>query len=335
MSYQASQNSQNDPLSTQSTPTGTQQNPTLIELEDGPHIPSSFDKRRVKPRKPRGKAVDWSPEMTTVLLRGLVSAIRAGKRSDNGFKIEVWNTVADEVRKIAGEEVPLSGEKCQTKLESLKKKRKVWIRLREMSGFGVDPISGAITAPDDVWDIEIQRQPTIREFRDRPIGNIAELEEIFEGVQARGHHAIYPGMSRPQATPPDNANHNSPSADSDDPFSAYPAGSAKRKRPADQAPVSPLGHVRQKLETPATRIVSAIEKLIATSITVPVVASVIQRAITKFRENYKGKPGWSTQDILAGYKLFESSIKADIFVALDGGEDEEMWLKDQIATQLP
>ena len=198
--------------------------------------------------------------------------------------MEVWNTVADAVRKVAGEEVPLSGEKCQTKLERLKKKRKVQIRLREMSGFGVDPTSGAITAPNDVWDVEIQRQPTIRELRDRPIGNIAKLEEIFEGIQAKGHHAIYPGMSRPQATPLDNANHNSSSTDSDDPFSAYPSGPAKRKRPADPAPVSPLGQVRQKLETPATCIVNAVEKLIATPITLPVATSVIQRAITKFRE---------------------------------------------------
>ena len=108
-------------------------------------------------------------------------------------------------------------------------------------------------------------------------------------------------MSRPQATPPDNANHNTPSTDSDDPFSAPPASSAKRKRPADQAPGSPLGHVRQKFETPATRIVSAVEKLIAIPITVLVVVYVIQRAITKFRVNNNGKPGWSTQDILAGY----------------------------------
>ena len=75
MSYQASQNSQNDSLSTRSTPTRSQQNQTLIELEDGPHIPSSFNKHQVKSQMPRGKAVDWPPEMTTVLLRGLVYAI--------------------------------------------------------------------------------------------------------------------------------------------------------------------------------------------------------------------------------------------------------------------
>jgi len=35
-------------------------------------------------------------------------------------------------------------------------------------------------------------------------------------------------------------------------------------------------------------------------------------------------------DIIAGYKLFENTIKAEIFVALDGGEDEELWLRGQL-----
>jgi len=93
--------------------------------------------------------------MRTVLVRelGLGQAIRSGKRSDNGFKIEVWNSVSEAVRCIAGSEVPLTREKCQAKLEGLKKKWKVWIRLKEMSGFGLDPLSGGITAPDEVWEI--------------------------------------------------------------------------------------------------------------------------------------------------------------------------------------
>ena len=63
--------------------------------------------------------------MTTVLVRGLVQAIRSGKRSDNSFKMEVWNSVSEAIRHIAGHEVPLTGEKCQAKLEGLKKKWKV------------------------------------------------------------------------------------------------------------------------------------------------------------------------------------------------------------------
>jgi len=268
--------------------------------------------------------------MTTVLVRELVQAIRSGKRSDNGFKMEVWNSVSEAVRCIAGREVPLTGEKCQAKLEGLKKKWKVWIRLKEMSGFGLDPLSGGITAPDEVWEMEIQRQPGIREFRDRPLGNVAELAEIFEGIQATGHHAIYPFYGRAQPFNTDSQSPNRITIDSDDATSASSPSYSRRRRVEKKSPVTPLGRVRQSPETAAVRLVNAVEKMMAAPISLPTVSSVIQQAVTKLRENYKGRAGWSTQDIIAGYKLFENTVKAEVFVALDSGEDKEMWLRDQL-----
>jgi len=90
MSYQTSQSQDdiqevliNPGTSTPSMTTGSQNNPTIIP--DSNTIPSSFIPRKPKSRKPRGRVVDWSAEMTTVLVRELVQAIRTGKRSDNGF----------------------------------------------------------------------------------------------------------------------------------------------------------------------------------------------------------------------------------------------------------
>ena len=163
-----------------------------ITILDDIIVPSSFTQQKLKSRKQRAHPIDWSPEMTTVLLRELVQAIRNGKRSDNGFKMEVWNSIAEAVRITSGHGSLLTGEKCQGKLEGLKKKWKIWIRLKAMSGFGFDPISGAVTAPDEVWDTEISKQSAIREFRDRSMANIIELEEILDSFQATGGRAIYP-----------------------------------------------------------------------------------------------------------------------------------------------
>ena len=85
-------------------------------------VPSSFSEKWLKPRKPRARPIEWSPEMTTTLLRELVQAIRTGKRSDNGFKKEVWNTVAESVQKVTSISVPVTGEKHQGKLKILKMK---------------------------------------------------------------------------------------------------------------------------------------------------------------------------------------------------------------------
>ena len=98
-----------------------------------------------------------------------------GKKSDNGFKQEVWNSIAESVQKVTSVSVPVTGEKCQGKLEMLKRKWKIWTRLRGMSGFGFDVITSAVRAPDDVWDVEIKKDPAIQEFRDKPMANTAEL----------------------------------------------------------------------------------------------------------------------------------------------------------------
>jgi hypothetical protein len=102
------------------------------------------------------RQVKWSPEMTTVMLRSLVLQIRAGKRSDNGFKAEVWNAVAQAVLSYDDSQRDiLNGDRCQGKLDALKKKYDAWKRLQSLSGFGWDAERGVVTAPDSVWDAEI------------------------------------------------------------------------------------------------------------------------------------------------------------------------------------
>jgi len=66
-------------------------------------------------------------------------------------------------------------------------------------------------------------------------------------------------------------------------------------------PYTFLGHIRQPSETPATRLVSAIEKIITPLICLPTAISVFRLAVTKLHENYKGRVGWTTADIVAGY----------------------------------
>ena len=222
---------------------GSQENPTVIV--DNTIIPSSYTNKlsRTRTRKPRGRSVEWTPEMTTVLLRELVQAIRAGKRSDNGFKIEVWNTIAQRVQTVSTGEIILTGEKCQTKLETLRRKWKIWNRLKGLSGFGCDPVTGVVTAPDEVWEMEIKKQAGIREFRDRPMANATELTEIFEGTQATGQHAIYPKFGVPLSQ----STHSLPShetiIDSDSDNGISSATVSKRRMVSKDGSVPYLGRV--------------------------------------------------------------------------------------------
>ena len=86
---------------------------------------------------------------------------------------------------------PLANDKCWGELENLQRKCNIWIRLKALSGFGWDEERGIVTAPEEVWDMEImvscclmlilcyQKDPDITEFRDKPTANAIELEKIF------------------------------------------------------------------------------------------------------------------------------------------------------------
>ena len=71
--YPSHQETQSQESFTQPIPDGSQDNPTIIM--DNSSIPSSFTKKMSKARKPRSRGVEWSSEMTTVLLRELVYTI--------------------------------------------------------------------------------------------------------------------------------------------------------------------------------------------------------------------------------------------------------------------
>ena len=71
-------------------------------------------------KKAWGKPVVWTPEMTRVMVREIVQQIHVGKRSDNGFKGEVWREIVVVMLRIGeGPADTLTGEKCQSKLENV------------------------------------------------------------------------------------------------------------------------------------------------------------------------------------------------------------------------
>jgi hypothetical protein len=149
-------------------PTHAEKEPTVAQQTSSPSleekVPSHEDKDREEKAVGRRLQIKWTPEMTTVMLRSLVKQIRLGKRSDNGFKAEVWTTVANDVLAFDLSQPFLDGPRCQNKLDALKRKYDAWNRIKGRSGFGWDNERGVPTAPDDVWETAIQVSiPGLRE----------------------------------------------------------------------------------------------------------------------------------------------------------------------------
>ena len=88
----------------------------------------------------------------------------------------------------------------------------------------------------------------------------------------------------------------------------------------------PLGRVREKPMSTGARLASCVERMVSGSTE----ASAVERAVRKLRTQYRNKGGWSTGDLLAGNEIFDNSVKAEVFLGLDGGDVQDQWLRKQI-----
>jgi Myb/SANT-like DNA-binding domain len=130
--------------STSSSPTDSQVS-TLIPSKGPP--PNAQPKASGKSSKTR---LDWSDEMERSLAECYYESTSNGLKTDSGFKPQAH---ADAVTQMFTEfGVVCSKDQCKSKLAGMKKKYVVWAKLRDQSGFGVDVETGAVTAPDEVWN---------------------------------------------------------------------------------------------------------------------------------------------------------------------------------------
>lgn len=137
--------------------------------------------------------------------------------------------------------------------------------------------------------MEIQRQPTIREFRDRPLGNHPELDELFKGVQAARCLAIYPGSNSAQSHTIFTLSPSTTSIDSDDTDVTTTTTSRKHPRTEDHILSTPLGRVRQRLDTPTVRLVNAVEKMISAPISLLLLHRLFRGQWPNFRKTIGGR----------------------------------------------
>jgi hypothetical protein len=102
-------------------------------------------------RQRHTERIIWKDDMELCLIDGLLSAVENGKRSDNGFKKEVWNDVLLTMR-TRFPHGRFEIKQLKSKADQLKKKDTIFQTLRENGGFGWSEEKNISTAPDDVWD---------------------------------------------------------------------------------------------------------------------------------------------------------------------------------------
>jgi hypothetical protein len=92
--------------------------------------------------------------MEQQLFGTLVDQCRKGKRADSGFKSEAWAAALLAVLDATPEDLKhlLSIDKLKSMEQNYKGLYKDRMWLLEQSGFGINHITGCVTASDQAWD---------------------------------------------------------------------------------------------------------------------------------------------------------------------------------------
>ncbi|KAI5780401.1 hypothetical protein EDC01DRAFT_633276 [Geopyxis carbonaria] len=215
----------------------------------------------------------------------------------------------------------------------LKKKYQVWARLSKLSGWGWDPATGALTASDQAWDSEIKANPSAEQFRYGALPYCLELQEIFQGVIATGDYVLYPAFNNVLCLGPLTKPRKSTDTPAVDPSllnenNASSAGESYKQKKSGSRRESQMDRVEAAIQL-ATRVLTS--DLSQNSGSGSSELTIIQRAIYKLKEVYRGKSDWTQEDLMDAYELVENNIKAEVFLSMDADLEEAVWLRRQIA----
>jgi len=140
---------------------------------------------------------------------------------------------------------------------------------------------------------------------------------FFDGVQASGKGARYATDILPEL---------SGSSNSD----SLEITSAQQPRAKSVVDTAPVGRVRQRNLTTGDKLLKCLEKVtsdMSGSNESVAEVSVVRKAVMKLQAEYRHRPGWTTTALVMGYQLFENVAKADVFMGMDSGEDQDEWLR--------
>ncbi|KAJ3746202.1 hypothetical protein DFH05DRAFT_1522796 [Lentinula detonsa] len=151
----------------------------------------------------------WTTDSDRALLGCLKESKHAGFQTDNGgfhadaFKaaaarIEEESKELDDSEKIG---TAKTSESCRTRFTTLKKEYKEVKYLRNLSGFGWNPLQHVVTATPSVWSSLLTASPKYAKWQRKSFFFFDEMAELVDGHVATGATAFHPSAPAPQPVP--------------------------------------------------------------------------------------------------------------------------------------
>ncbi|KAJ3779991.1 hypothetical protein GGU10DRAFT_381390 [Lentinula aff. detonsa] len=94
-----------------------------------------------------------------------------------------------------------TSESCRTRFTTLKKEYKEVKYLRNLSGFGWNPLQHVVTATPSVWSSLLTASPKYAKWQRKSFFFFDEMAELVDGHVATGATAFHPSAPAPQPVP--------------------------------------------------------------------------------------------------------------------------------------
>ncbi|THU81653.1 hypothetical protein K435DRAFT_972275 [Dendrothele bispora CBS 962.96] len=156
----------------------------------------------------------WTTDNDRTLLGSLKDCKHAGFQTDNGgFHNDAYKAAAARLEEewqdlLASERLgaPKNAENCKTRFATLKKDYKDAKYLRNLSGFGWDPLKHVVTATASVWAALFARTGTkYKKWQNKTFHFYDEMAELVDGHVATGATAFHPAAPTTTAPTPASA----------------------------------------------------------------------------------------------------------------------------------
>jgi len=133
----------------------------------------------------------WNDESDALLADLVQEQVLEGNRSQSGLKPAAWADINKKFNAGRAAELIMSTNQLKTRDQHFRKLHKLFLKLKDTSGFGWDAEHSVPTAAEDVWDVFVQKYPLAKQFRGRgwPLFNI--LHEVYINSTPTGSHSLW------------------------------------------------------------------------------------------------------------------------------------------------
>jgi len=99
----------------------------------------------------------WNDESDALLADLVQEQVLKGNRSQSGFKPAAWAEINSKFNAERATGSIMSTNQPKTRDQHFRKLHKLFLKLKDTSGFGWDAVNSAPTAAEDVWDVFFYR----------------------------------------------------------------------------------------------------------------------------------------------------------------------------------